>query len=93
MEYHDPRAELRQECLPYELGVDLASIESPKVAFLANGFPDSVPFLDLIADAIRETIPGLKTLSLNKGDASIVAPQRMLDELADADAAVAAYGH
>jgi hypothetical protein len=92
--FHDPRAASVVEAEPYDLGIDLA-VETPcHVGFLANGFPDSVPFLEAVAEAMSALLPALDARHWNKGNASIPAPEEMLDEIAgDRQALVAAYGH
>jgi hypothetical protein len=92
--FHDPRAASEVENEPYELGIDLASASPCRVGFLANGFPDSVPFLEAVAEAMSALLPGLEARHWDKGNASIPAPQEMLDEIVgDRQALVAAYGH
>lgn len=94
LRFHDPRAATATEVEPYALAVDLAGLNEATVAFLANGFPDSVPFLEAVAEALRAELPALKAVHFDKGNASIPAPQTMLDEIArDCVAVVAAYGH
>ena len=64
------------------------------MALLANGFPDSENFLDALGAVLRERFPKLEIRSWNKGNASIAAPQEMLDEIrSSCQVAIAAYGH
>jgi hypothetical protein len=92
--FHDPRAATAGRADPYTLGIDLAGANGAPVAFLANGFPDSEPFLDAVAAALRSRAPGVEARFWNKGNASISAPDAMLDEIErDCVAVVAAYGH
>jgi hypothetical protein len=92
--FHDPRAASAVEAEPYGLAVDLAGRNAAPVAFLANGFPDSEAFLDAVAEAMTEAVPGLDARRWNKGNASIPAPASMLAEIErDCVAVVAAYGH
>ena len=94
MRFHDPRAEVAVTADPYTLGIDLEQANSCRVGFLANGFPDSVPFLEALADALGKRLPQLKPRHWNKGNASIPAPDDMLAEIeADCDALIAAWGH
>ena len=51
--FHDPRGEIATTPDPYELGYDLENNGSGKVAFLANGYPDSDRFLEQIDIAMR----------------------------------------
>ena len=94
--FHDPRGEVGTEVEPYTLSHDLTAEQGAgtTVALLANGFPDSENFLDAIAAALVERLPQLTVKSWNKGNASIPAPQDMLDEIqASCQVAIAAYGH
>lgn len=93
VQFVDPRAKVGVTTTAYELGVDLASKAKPKVAFLANGFPDSVRFLAEVRDALQALVPDMQALDFDKGNASITVSDAMLAEIDGADAAVAAYGH
>ncbi|HSG90197.1 MAG TPA: hypothetical protein VLA56_13375 [Pseudomonadales bacterium] len=94
MKFHDPRAAVGVEVEPYGLAIDLAGLNDCRVAFLANGFPDSVPFLQAVSDAMARLLPAMDARHWDKGNASIPAPDAMLDEIqADRQALVAAYGH
>lgn len=77
----------------YELGIDLTSAKAPKVAFLANGFPDSVAFLAAVRDALQKLVPTMQATDFDKGNASITVTDAMLADIDGADAAIAAYGH
>ena len=88
----DPRGESAVEPTPY----DLSTLLDPgvTVGLLANGFPDSVDFLDAVGEAITARRPGIKLARWNKGDASAIANDAMLGEIeAECAAVVAAYGH
>jgi hypothetical protein len=89
----DPRAQPGLPVDPYQLSVDVTA--GPiTIGLLANGFPDSVNFLREVGDALGEVLPGAAFRHYDKGNASIVAPQAMLDEItAECGAVVAAYGH
>lgn len=94
VDFHDPRASVAVQPIPYRLGIDLARLNDPCVAFLANGFPDSQRFLEKVAAAMQALLPRLSPRMLNKGDASSPAPAAMLTEIQEnCQAAVAAYGH
>ena len=94
IEFHDPRGRVATPQEPYALQVDLKGCNDPGIAFLANGFPDSANFLRVLADVMSERLPGLRAEHFNKGDASISAPEAMLQEIeSGCVAAVAAYGH
>ena len=89
----DPRAALGRAVEPYELGIDLT--QGPiTVGLLANGFPDSVNFLDQVEAALKELLPNLRFQRYDKGNASIVASPAMVDQMVtECQAVVAAYGH
>ncbi|HEY5678667.1 MAG TPA: hypothetical protein VIS55_01225 [Pseudomonadales bacterium] len=94
VDYHDPRGEVATPVDAYLLSVDLESSNDPRVAFLANGFPDSDVFLEQLAEVMSEKLTSLRAEHYNKGNASIAAPQDMLEEIREGCvAAVAAYGH
>jgi len=92
MEYLDPRAEPIAAPEPYDLS---QSIEpGTNIALLANGFPDSVPFLRHVEAALSDAFDGLTFTLFDKGDASVVVSEEMLAEIeADCQAVIAAYGH
>lgn len=88
----DPRAEVATEPVPYELALDTA--QAPSIALLANGFPDSVAFLDQVEVALAGLLPDSRFVRFDKGDASSIASDEMLDAIsAECSAVVAAYGH
>ena len=89
----DPRAQVGLTMEDYRLGIDLSSAKSPQVAFLANGFPDSVAFLGAVRDALQALVPTMRARDFDKGNASITVTATMLEDIDGADAAVAAYGH
>ncbi len=93
VQFVDPRASVGVTINAYELGIDLAATNAPTVAFLANGFPDSVRFLAAVRDALQALVPGLVARDFDKGNASITVSDEMLAEIKGVDAAVAAYGH
>lgn len=90
--YVDPRAETATPVEPYELSVDLH--RPVTIGLLANGFPDSVAFLDHVGAALTEALPAVTLERYDKGDASTIASDEMLAALeAGCQAVVAAYGH
>ena len=93
--FHDPRGECATQAEPYTLSYELtADGQGTTVALLANGFPDSENFLDAVGRVLSARLPKLVIKSWNKGNASIPAPQEMLDEIkASCQVAIAAYGH
>lgn len=92
MSFLDPRGESAVEPTPYDLSARLEP--GVTVGLLANGFPDSVEFLDAVGEAITARRPGIELARWNKGDASAIANDAMLGEIeAECAAVVAAYGH
>jgi hypothetical protein len=89
----DPRAEPGAPVEPYELGIDVEATPVT-IGLLASGFPDSVAFLDAVADALADRLDQVTFRRYDKGDASIVAPPDMLSDIeAHCGAVIAAYGH
>lgn len=92
--FHDPRGKIGIELESYGLGFDLDAAPAPTIGFLANGFPDSVPFLAHLDAALRQRLPNMHSQHWNKGDASITATPAMLSEIqGQCDVAIAAWGH
>ena len=92
IQFHDPRAALGAEPEPYELAADLAG--SPTIGLLANGFPDSERFLDRVEEVLAELVPGSTIHRFNKGNASILAGDQLLDGISkECRIVVTAYGH
>ena len=94
IEFHNPQGERAVPADPYTLGIDLAANPPSVVGLLANGFPDSENFLRHVGTELERLIDGIEVRVWNKGNASIAAPDSMLDEIqAKCDAVIAAYGH
>lgn len=92
MEFLDPRGTPTAPLEPYRLRAPLEPGET--VGLFANGFPDSVSFLEHVGAALRELVPGLQVRLWNKGNASALASPQHLDEIQrECSAVVAAYGH
>lgn len=93
IEFVDPRAEPGAPVEPYTLA--LADTEAPMtIGLLANGFPDSVAFLDHVEKALASALPAASFLRYDKGNASSVISDEMLEDVvAGCEAVVAAYGH
>lgn len=92
IEFLDPRGEPETVAVSYELSADLSG--GGTVGLLANGFPDSVVFLDQVEAAMRSLRPDLNFARYNKGNASAIADDLMLDTISgECQAVVAAYGH
>jgi hypothetical protein len=94
IEFHNPQGERAVPADPYTLGIDLAANPPSVVGLLANGFPDSENFLRHVGTELERLIDGIEVRVWNKGNASIAAPDSMLDEIqVQCDAVIAAYGH
>jgi hypothetical protein len=92
MEFLDPRGTPLAPIEPYHGRATLADGET--VGLFANGFPDSVAFLQHIGTSLRRAVPGLTVKLWNKGNASALASAQHLGEIeAECSAVVAAYGH
>ena len=92
MDFLDPRGSPVAPVEPYCGRTALAAGET--VALFANGFPDSVAFLEHVGAALTRVIPGLTVKLWNKGNASALASEQHLGEIqAECTAVVAAYGH
>ena len=91
IEFLDPRAEPSAAQEPYELAAELPGAT---IGLLANGFPDSVSFLDRVADVLVDLVPGIELRRYDKGNASILADDQLLDGISkECKAVVTAYGH
>lgn len=93
IEYHDPRGERQTTPEAYELGFDLLGANQAQIAMLANGFPDSVRFLEILADELGEAAPGADFVHFNKGNATIPCPEGLLERVSECNATVTAWGH
>ena len=94
IEYHNPDAAVGIEEIPYDLSLKVKSEATATIGLLANGFPDSVEFLNAVGEAIRALFPSIKVREYNKGNATIAAGEKLLQEITGECAGViAAYGH
>jgi hypothetical protein len=92
MEFLDPRGTPSAPIEPY--GGRAALAPGDTVGLFANGFPDSVAFLEHVGAALQGAVPGVHVKLWNKGNASAFASQQHLGEIeAECTAVVAAYGH
>ena len=92
MEFLDPRAQSVTPVEPYRGRAALVAGET--IGLFANGFPDSVAFLEHVGAALQRAVPGIGVKLWNKGNASALASQQHLGEIqAECTAVVAAYGH
>jgi hypothetical protein len=92
MEFLDPRGVPSRPIEPYTNTANLVAGES--VALFANGFPDSVAFLQHLEKSLAHELPGVNFIHLDKGNASALASAEHLATIADTcSAVVTAYGH
>ena len=92
MDFLDPRGEPSRPIDPYQQTAALEAGET--VALFANGFPDSVEFLEHIEKALAHELPGVNFVHYNKGNASSLASEEDVSSIAETcTAMVAAYGH
>jgi len=91
VQFHDPRGLPAVAATPYELRHPLGPATS--IALMANGFPDSVTFLNHVATALSDLIDDATFQLFDKGNASTLASEEMLGSATSCDVVVAAYGH
>jgi len=92
MQFVDPQPPPSAPADTYDLATPLESGSS--IGLFANGFPDSVAFLDKIEAALGAKLDNPNFVRFNKGNASRVATEEEVTAAAErCDAVVAAYGH
>jgi hypothetical protein len=90
--FHDPRGETRAAAEPYACHHALG--KGAVIGLLANGFPDSVAFLNAVEVALAETLPDATFRRYQKPGASAPASAELVRTMAsECDALVTAYGH
>ncbi|MEM7542802.1 MAG: hypothetical protein AAF384_14645 [Pseudomonadota bacterium] len=90
--FHDPRGETRVAPEPYTRKVEKAG--EATIGLLANGFPDSIEFLDAVERALKDALPDAQFKRYEKNNASIPATDEVIDTIAqECDALLTAYGH
>ncbi len=93
IEFLDPRAASGTPIEAYDLGIDVRQ-GAVDIGLLANGFPDSVRFLDRVEEVLAAQLPAARFHRYDKGDPTSVVPDPMLEAIvAECRAVVAAYGH
>lgn len=96
VEYLDASGRSASGGEPYALRADVG--RGTVIGLLANSFPGSAPFLDLVADELGRLVEGVRFERWTKDDlglnASVLVPDPTLDTLVrSCDALVTAYGH
>ncbi len=90
--FHDPRGETKAAPTPYTLHTRLD--EPITIGLVANGFPDSVRFLDHVERALAERLAAVSFSRYDKGDASsVISESTLADIRSECGAVIAAYGH
>ena len=93
IEFHNPEAEIALEPIPYDLALPIRGAKVD-IGLLANGFPDSAPFLEHLGEALRELEPGIRVNIFDKGNPTIPAGEGLLKDIKSrCGGVVAAYGH
>ena len=94
IEYINPDAPAGVDETPYDLSVRISSEDATSIGLLANGFPDSVEFLNKLGDALQKLRPGIVVRAYNKGNATMPASEQLLGEIGgECVGVIAAYGH
>ena len=94
IEFLNPDAAVGVEQTPYSLSVSVDGSAQTTIGLLANGFPDSVEFLNQVGEAVARRRPGINLKAYNKGNATIAAREKLLGEIGgDCVGVIAAYGH
>ena len=92
--FHNPAGERSVAATPYSLGLNNDQLETARLGLLANGFPDSVAFLDAVEESIALQAPKIGIRRYDKGNASTLASDAMVAEIVEnCDALITAYGH
>lgn len=94
--YLDPRSAPAAPIDPYAVSRSpLGTGEPLRIGLMANGFPDSVAFLERVRESVQRLTPfGTVIVLHNKGNASAIATEAQIDALAaEAHVVVTAYGH
>jgi hypothetical protein len=90
--FFDPRAPRAAPPEPYRLRADLDGAVT--IGLLANGFPDSVAFLDAVESALAAALPTASFRRYDKGNPSIPASEALLERItAECTVVASAYGH
>lgn len=92
MQFVDPQPAPSTPAEVYDLATPLDT--GSAIGLFANGFPDSVAFLDKVEAALAAQLDGATFIRFNKGNASRLATEEEVAAAAEqCDAVVAAYGH
>lgn len=92
MQFVDPQPAPSAPADVYDLSVPLGTGAS--IGLYANGFPDSVVFLDKVEAALGAQLESPNFIRFDKGNASRLATEDEVATVAEqCDAVVAAYGH
>ena len=90
--FHDPRGDSRVPAEPYECSHSLG--EKTVLGLLANGFPDSVVFMDTIEASLTSILPLATFRRYEKPGPSAPADSFLMEKIvSECDVLVTAYGH
>jgi len=90
--FHDPRGDTRVAAEPYSCQHPLK--DGAVIGLLANGFPDSIAFLDAVEQALTKAQPSIQVKRYRKPGASAPAEPELVARIAEqCDALITAYGH
>lgn len=93
IKYLDPRSKPGLSVDPYDLQIDITR-PGITLGLLANGFPDSVIFLNEIGSALKKRLPDIRLQTFDKGNPTIIADEPLIDAItAECKTVVTAYGH
>ena len=92
VKFHDPRGDSRVPAEPYECS---NSLEGKTVlGLLANGFPDSVAFMDTLEGTLTSMLPLATFIRYEKSGPSAPADSGLMGKIvSECDALITAYGH
>jgi hypothetical protein len=94
--FFDPRPTVIDPHRRYDLTFDVGSASTsrtPRVGLLANGFPDSMAFLDGVIAALRDGHGEFEVVAVEKASPPVALTDEQRTRLEGCDAVVAAYGH
>ena len=90
--FHDPRGDSRVPAEPYQCSHSLE--EKTVLGLLANGFPDSVTFMDTKEDSLTAILPLATFRRYEKSGPSAPADKVLMEKIvSECDVLVTAYGH
>jgi hypothetical protein len=90
----DPRSVPTAAIEPYAATLHAPASGNVVIGLLANGFPDSEPFIKAVGVALQAINANISTTFVNKGNASAPASAALVDGMAaEVHAVGTGYGH